>query len=157
MPSRLLKQPHHIRHAEQIPNLLAGIHHFQSTSPSPRRNMQRHHRSQPRTIHHRHFLQVQNDAPLLPARLQQLHLQQRHIFASQSPVTFHHPSILNFAPANTKSPRQIRPVIPCHHNPPSPRNSPSIVPRVVPHFHPLCLALYAPNLRTALLTQCPAP
>src|SRR5258707_1636550 len=134
MPPRLLKQPHHIRHAEQIPNLLAGIHHFQPASPRSHRNMQSHHRPQPRTIHHRHFLQVQNDAPLLPARLQHLHLQQRHILGSQSSVAFHHPSILNFTPGNTKSPLQTRPAIPWHHNAPSPRNSPSIVPRVVPHF-----------------------
>src|SRR5258708_36294664 len=96
--------------------------------------MQSHHRPQPRTVHHRHFFQVQHDAPFFPATLQHLHLQQRHIFASQSPVTFHHPPVINLAPAHPKPTRGTRPVIPWHLNPPSPRKSPSIVPRVVPHF-----------------------
>jgi hypothetical protein len=45
--SRGLEQRQHIRHTEQIQNLLARIHHFQPAAPRPRRNVQRHHRPQP--------------------------------------------------------------------------------------------------------------
>src|SRR6266849_2606122 len=96
--SRGFEQRQHIRNAEQIQNLLARVQHFQPAAPRPRRNVQRHHRSQSRTIHHRDFLQVQHDTPFSLVRLAHRLLQQRHILTCQPPEAFHHRAILRLSP-----------------------------------------------------------
>jgi len=144
MPSRLFKQRQHIRHTEQFPNLFAGVHHFQPASPRPRGNMQSHHCPQPRTVHHWHFLQVQNNPPLLPASLQHLHLQKRHILARQSPKAFHHPTILHLPPLHPKSPRRTNSINPRHRSPPSSSTLRQPCP-LCTSFPPLCLATSSPR------------
>src|SRR6266853_435238 len=112
--ARRFEQRQHIHHAEQFQYLLARVHHFQPAAPRPRRNVQRHHRPQSRTIHHRDFFQVQHDSPFSAARLAHRVLQQRHILAAQPPKTFHHRAILGLSPLHSKSPRRTRCIVSRH-------------------------------------------
>src|SRR5438874_6981623 len=108
------KQGQHIRHAEQFEDLLARVHHFQPAAARSRRNVQRHHRSQSRTVHHRYFLQIQDNSPFSPAGLAHRLFQQRHILGRQPPKAFHHRAILPLGPLYAKSSRRIRRLVYCH-------------------------------------------